>query len=81
MSFDISLGRGQQALGKLLELWGRATGDEASRMRGYQLVALGQLRVLGGQAAALLRYCTPRQALALAPALQPQPLKPGARAP
>lgn len=71
MSIEMMLGRGQQVAGKLFELWGRLIGDESCRSHGYQLVAIGQMRVLGGRAAALLRYCTPRQALEVQPVLDP----------
>lgn len=67
MNLEIALGRMLQAAGKLFQFWGSLTGDELRRMRGYQLVCVGQMRVLGGEAAALLRYCTPRQALSIQP--------------
>lgn len=69
MKLDIVMGRALQAAGKLFQLWGGLMGDEQQRLRGYQLVAVGQMRVLGAQAAALIRYCTPRQALGLQPIL------------
>lgn len=81
MSLEVLMGRGQQLAGRLCEFWGRLTGDELSRMHGYQLVALGQMRVLGGRAASLLRYCTPRQALAVRPILAQRRFSPGGRAP
>lgn len=68
MNLDILWGRMLQLVGKTFEFWGDVTGDELRRMRGYQLHCIGQVRVLGGQAADLLRYCTPRQALAVQPA-------------
>jgi uncharacterized protein YjbJ (UPF0337 family) len=63
MNLDIAVGRGLQVVGKVCESWGRLTGNEMQRVKGCQLIVLGQMRVLGGRAAALLRYCTPRQAL------------------
>lgn len=63
MNPEILIGRALQMAGKVFELWGRMTDNELHRQQGYQLVCVGQLRVLGGQAAELLRYCTPRQAL------------------
>lgn len=81
MRFEILAGRGLQLAGRLYQWWGRVTGDELRRMHGYQLVALGRIRVLGGEAAALLRYCTPRQALAVQPVLQRTALRPGGHAP
>jgi uncharacterized protein YjbJ (UPF0337 family) len=67
MNFEIIAGRALQLAGKVWEYWGRMTDDELSRQHGYQLVCVGQMRVLGGRAAALLRYCTPRQALSVQP--------------
>lgn len=67
MNFEIIAGRALQLAGKVWEYWGRLTDDELSRQHGYQLVCLGQMRVLGGRAVALLRYCTPRQALGVQP--------------
>ena len=55
--------RYRRVAGKFTEMWGRLTDNELRRQRGYQLVVVGQMRVLGGQAVELLRYCTPRQAL------------------
>jgi uncharacterized protein YjbJ (UPF0337 family) len=69
MNLEIAAGRALEVTGWLFQFWGKITGDELRRLRGYQLVAVGQMRVLGGQAAGLLRYCTPRQALAVQPAL------------
>jgi hypothetical protein len=63
MNLEILWGRSLQLAGKMFEFWGRMTGNELQRQHGYQLVVVGQMRVLGGQAAALLRYCTPRQVL------------------
>lgn len=68
MNLDILAGRLLQLVGKLWEYWGRLTDNELSRQHGYQLVCVGQMRVLGGQAADLIRYCTPRQALSVLPA-------------
>lgn len=62
MNYEMILGRCQQVAGKLLELWGSALGNDIQRAHGYQLVVVGQMRVLGGQATELLRYCSPRQA-------------------
>lgn len=67
MNPEIFLGRLLQLGGKLCELWGRLTDNDLQRQRGYQLVCVGQMRVLGGQAVELLRYCTPRQALSAQP--------------
>jgi uncharacterized protein YjbJ (UPF0337 family) len=63
ISFEVFVGRCLQLAGKTWEFWGTLTGNELSRARGYQLVVIGQMRVLGGRATSLLRYCTPRQAL------------------
>lgn len=68
MNLDILAGRALQLIGKLWEYWGRVTANELSRQHGYQLVCVGQLRVLGGRASDLMRYCTPRQALDVQPA-------------
>ena len=68
MNLEIVAGRLLQITGKLVELWGRMTDNELRRQHGYQLVVVGQMRVLGGRAVALLRYCTPRQALSVQPA-------------
>lgn len=67
MNLEIVTGRLLQLGGKVFELWGRLTDNDLQRQRGYQLVCVGQMRVLGGQAVALLRYCTPRQALEVQP--------------
>lgn len=64
------IGRTLQVAGKLFQFWGELTGNELQRLKGYQMVAVGQMRVLGVQAVELLRYCTPRQALALQPSLK-----------
>ena len=72
MNLDIILGRAQQVVGKILEIWGRLMGNEIQRQHGYQLVCVGQLRVLGGQALQLLRYCTPRQVLSVQPVRIPR---------
>jgi len=72
MNLEIILGRALQVAGKLFELWGRMTDNELRRQHGYQLVVVGQMRVLGGQAVQLLRYCTPRQALSVQPAPVPR---------
>ena len=61
MNVEVIRGRILQLAGKLTELIGRMTGSELRQRHGYQLVIVGQLRVLGGQAAELLRYCDPRQ--------------------
>lgn len=63
------VGRALQVAGKLFQLWGELTGSEIQRLKGYQMVAVGQMKVLGVQAVELLRYCTPRQAMGLQPAL------------
>lgn len=68
MNLDIIWGRVLQVTGKLFEVWGSLTGNEHRRARGYQLACIGQVRVLGGKAADLLRYCEPREALAVQPA-------------
>lgn len=62
MNIEMTLGRCQQVAGKMLELWGALLGDDIRRAHGYQLVVVGQMRVLGGRASELLRYCSPRQA-------------------
>jgi hypothetical protein len=82
MSLEIAVGRMLEATGWLFQFWGKITGDELRRLQGYQMVAVGQMRVLGGQASSLLRYCTPRQALSVRPALirNARPLT-GGRAP
>ena len=67
MNLEMWVGRALQVAGKVWELWGRVTDNEISRQHGYQLVCVGQMRVLGGRAAELLRYCTPRQALTVQP--------------
>lgn len=67
MNLEIMMGRLLQLGGKMFELWGRMTDNDLQRQRGYQLVCVGQMRVLGGQAVELLRYCTPRQALEVRP--------------
>jgi uncharacterized protein YjbJ (UPF0337 family) len=69
MKLETLLGRALQVAGKLFQVWGELTGNELRRLRGYQMVAVGQMRVLGAEAAQLLRYCTPRQVLELGPAL------------
>lgn len=69
MNLDIVVGRLLQAAGMLCQSWGSLTGNDLRRQRGYQLVCVGRMRVLGGEAADLLRYCTPRQALGVHPAL------------
>ena len=74
MNFEIAVGRIQQVCGKLLEIWGRLMDNEIQQQRGYQLVCVGRLRVLGGRAIELLRYCTPRQALGVQP-LSVQPVR------
>ena len=71
MNPEIFVGRLLQLGGKLFEAWGRLTDNDIQRQRGYQLVCVGQMRVLGGQAMDLLRYCTPRQALTAHPAPLP----------
>jgi uncharacterized protein YjbJ (UPF0337 family) len=63
ISFEVFVGRCLQLAGKIQECLGALTGNELSRARGYQMVVIGQMRVLGGRATSLLRYCTPRQAL------------------
>lgn len=80
MNFEIVFGRCQQVAGKLLELWGSLLGNEMQRSHGYQLVVVGQMRVLGGRASELLRYCSPRQA-ALAVAHVRLPVRGTGRAP
>lgn len=70
MKLETLMGRVLQILGKLFQMWGELTGNELQRLKGYQMVAVGQMRVLGAQAAELLRYCSPRQAMALQPALR-----------
>lgn len=60
MNLDIAIGRGLQVIGKVCESWGRLTGNETQRVRGCQLMVLGQMRMLGGRAAALLRSIAPR---------------------
>lgn len=72
MNLEIITGRALQLAGKMWECWGRVTANELSRQHGYQLVCVGQMRVLGGRATALLRYCTPRQALEVQP-IRPLP--------
>ncbi|HUR41993.1 MAG TPA: hypothetical protein VM240_12590 [Verrucomicrobiae bacterium] len=67
MNLEMIAGRLIQLVGKVFEFWGRIIGNEMQRQHGYQMVCVGQMRVLGGQAAELLRYCTPRQALQVAP--------------
>lgn len=62
MNFEIVFGRCQQVAGKLLEVWGSVLGNDIQRSHGYQMVVVGQMRVLGARASELLRYCTPRQA-------------------
>jgi hypothetical protein len=73
MKIEMVLGRVLQLAGKAFQFWGRLTGNELQRLKGYQMVAVGQMRVLGVQAVELLRYCTPRQALELQPALDREP--------
>ena len=70
------IGRMLQLTGKLFQFWGELTGNELQRLKGYQMVAVGHMRILGVQAVELLRYCSPRQALDLQPALtrSPRPL-------
>ncbi len=75
------IGRTLQVAGKLFQFWGELTGNELQRLKGYQMVAVGQMRALGVQAVELLRYCTPRQALALQPALHREPPRFRHRAP
>lgn len=70
MKLEIALGRALQVGGKLFQVWGELTGSELQRLRGYRMVAMGQMRVLGAQAAELLRYCTPRQVLELQPGMR-----------
>jgi uncharacterized protein YjbJ (UPF0337 family) len=67
MSLELVAGRALQVAGRLWEYWGRLTDNEISRQHGYQMIVVGQMRVLGAQAADLLRYCTPRQALGVQP--------------
>jgi len=83
MNLEIVVGRALQLAGKVFELWGRLTDNELRRQHGYQLVVVGQMRVLGGQAVDLLRYCTPRQALSAQPfrSLRTAVIRPGARVP
>jgi len=71
MDTEVIRGRILQVAGKLTELFGRITGSELQRRHGYQLVIVGQMRVLGAQAAELLRYCDPRQVAGA------QPVRPG----
>lgn len=72
MKLEVVVGRVLQLAGKLFQLWGELTGNELQRLKGYQLVALGQMRVLGVQAAELQRYCSPRQAHTLQSVLHRQ---------
>lgn len=72
MRLEVMAGRVLQLLGKVFQFWGELTGNELQRVKGYQMVAVGQMKVLGAQAVELLRYCTPRQALSLQPALDPR---------
>jgi len=67
MNLEILAGRALQLAGRLWECWGRITDNEISRQHGYQMIVVGRMRVLGAQAADLLRYCTPRQALSVQP--------------
>ena len=67
MNLEVLVGRTLQVCGKVWEYWGRITDNEISRQHGYQMVVVGQMRVLGAHAADLLRYCTPRQALSVQP--------------
>ena len=73
------VGRALQVAGKLFQFWGELTGSEIQRLKGYQMVAVGQMKVLGVQAVELLRYCTPRQVMNLQPALTRLPRRPGLR--
>jgi uncharacterized protein YjbJ (UPF0337 family) len=79
MNLEIAWGRILQIVGKARQLWGTVTGDELGYTRGYQMVVIGQMRVLGGRAAALVRYCTPRQALEIQPAPVRALTRPGSR--
>jgi hypothetical protein len=67
INIEVMRGRILQLAGKVFEVFGRITGSELQRRHGYQLVIVGQMRVLGGQAADLLRYCDPRQASTVEP--------------
>ena len=71
MNGEIIRGRILQVAGKLTELFGRITGSELRQRHGYQLVIVGQMRVLGAKAAELLRYCDPRQVQAERPLKAP----------
>ena len=64
MRAEVAWGRTLQVVGMFWQFWGVLVDDDACRLRGYQLVVVGQMRVLGGRAAALARYCTPRQVVA-----------------
>jgi uncharacterized protein YjbJ (UPF0337 family) len=79
MKLEIVLGRVLQLTGKAFQFWGQLTGNEIQRLKGYQMVAVGQMKVLGAQAVELLRYCTPRQALDLQPVLSRGPRRFGDR--
>lgn len=79
MNTDIAWGRVLQIAGMVWQFWGSLTGNEIRRTHGYQLVVVGQMRVLGARAAALARYCTPRQALSLQPAAVPHLTRPTSR--
>ena len=67
MNTEVMRGRFLQLTGKLFEVLGRLTGSELRRRRGYQLVIVGQMRVLGAEAVELLRYCDPRQITGVRP--------------
>lgn len=67
MNIEVMRGRILQLAGKLFEVFGRITGSEVQRRHGYQLVIVGQMRVLGAQAVELLRYCDPRQVTTVQP--------------
>jgi hypothetical protein len=60
MNTEIVLGRWMQLMGRVRECWGWLTRNKLRRITGQQLVMLGQLRSVGGEAVELLRRsCLP----------------------